>query len=362
MGRVRRGGPERTLLRRWALTVFLPTALCIALAAASFALYAFFSLETRRGAAVIFALCVGGVLILAVWLLGSAHLRRLSGALRALTELATRISDGSFGLKVEALPEGELGALAAEINALSEEIARSGKLQTEFISSVSHELRTPLTAITGWAEALSYDAAIRGESRRGVEIIARETDRLAKMVEELLEFTRIQDGRFRLQLEPVDPAAEVEDAVFTYSRLLQQEKLALRCDYDPETVPMVEADPERLRQVLLNLLDNAVKYGRDGGSIEVSLETAEGFVVIAVRDHGPGIPEAELAHVKERFYKGSGKARGSGIGLAVCEEIVNRHGGRLRIENAPGGGVVAQVWLPICTAPANHAEIFYEKR
>lgn len=347
---MRRGGPEKTLRRRWTLTVFLPTALCIAVAAAGFALYAFFTLGTRRGPAVAFALCAGAALILAVWLLGGAYLRRLSGGLAALTELAARISGGSFGLKAERLPDGELGALAAEINVLSEEIARSGRLQTEFISSISHELRTPLTAIIGWAEALGYDEAIQGESRRGVDIIARETGRLAKMVEELLEFTRIQDGRFRLQLEPVDPAAEVEDALFTYSRLLQQEHLDLRCDYDPEAIPMVEADPERLRQVLLNLLDNAVKYGRDGGTIEVSLRTEEDFLVITVRDHGPGIPEAELGRVKERFYKGSGKARGSGIGLAVCEEIVNRHGGRLQIENAPGGGAMAQVWLPVRTA------------
>ena len=145
----------------------------------------------------------------------------------------------------------------------------------------------------------------------------------------------------------IDLAAEVEDAIFTYSRLFQQENIALRYDGGAEDLPLIEGDPERLRQVLLNLLDNAVKYGGDGGAVEVALGAQDGCVRIAVRDHGPGIPEAELPHVKEKFYKGSGKARGSGIGLAVCEEIVTRHGGTLTIANAPDGGVLATVLLPL---------------
>ena len=334
------------LKQRWLRTVFLPTAACIAIVAAAFAFYAHFTLERGRTGAVIFSLSAGAALIVAVWLLGRAYVGYATETLAALTDFARRISDGSFGLKLESPLYGdELGKLAEEINALSEEVARSGKLQTEFISSVSHELRTPLTAIGGWAETLSYDESIRGDSRRGVEIIARETGRLTKMVEELLEFTRIQDGRFHLNLERMDLAAEVEDAIFTYSRLYQQQSIALSYDGGAEALP-IEGDPERLRQVLLNLLDNAAKYGGDGGEIEVRLGREASCVRIAVRDHGPGIPPAELPRVKEKFYKGSGKARGSGIGLAVCEEIVTRHGGTLTIENAPDGGVLATVLLP----------------
>ena len=348
MGRLskRKPRPAMGLKRRWVLTVFLPTAACVAVAAAGFALYALVTLDAGRVRAAVFALCAGGALILAVWLLGSAYVRRLTDTLTDLTAFAKRISDGSFGLKTDAVGDDEPGRLAGEINALSEEAARSGALQTEFISSVSHELRTPLTAIGGWAETLMFDEAIQGDSRRGVEIIGRETGRLTKMVEELLEFTRIQDGRFRLNMERMDIGAEVEDAIFTYSRLMQREQISLRYD-GAEDLPAIEGDPERLRQVLLNLLDNAVKYGRDGGGIEVSLGAADGWVRIAVRDHGPGIPAGELPRVKEKFYKGSGKERGSGIGLAVCEEIVTRHGGRLTIENAPDGGVLATVLLPV---------------
>ena len=341
--------PGRILKRRWVLTMFLPTAVCLGIAAGAFALYAWVTMGERRTAASVFALCAGAAVIIAVWLLGSAYLRRVTDDLTALTDFARRITDGSFGLELDQLPAGELGSLAEEINALSEEVSRSSKLQSEFISSVSHELRTPLTAITGWAETLSYDEAIRGDSRRGVDIIAKETGRLTKMVEELLEFTRIQDGRFHLNMEPVDVAAEVEDAIFTYSRLLQTEQLELSFDCDTADVPVIDADPERLRQVLLNILDNAVKYGKDGGKVVVSVKTDSDCVMIAVRDHGPGIPESELPHVKEKFYKGSGRERGSGIGLAVCEEIVSRHGGRLTIENAEGGGVRATVCLPVRT-------------
>ena len=341
-----RSAAARSLRRRWTLTVFLPAAVCVAVAAAGFAFYAFFTFDRGRITAAVFALCAGAALILAFWLLGSAHLRYVTDTLSELTSLARRIGEGSFGLKLDAPGEDELGKLAEAINALSEEVARSGSLQTEFISSVSHELRTPLTAIGGWAETLSYDETIRGDSRRGVEIIARETGRLSTMGEELLEFTRIQDGRFRLNLERMDLTAEVEDAIFTYSRLFQQKNIALHYD-GGEELPMIEGDPERLRQVLLNLLDNAVKYGGDGGEISVTLGAENGLVRVAVRDRGPGIPPDELPHVKEKFYKGSGKARGSGIGLAVCEEIVTRHGGKLTIENVPDGGVLATVLLPV---------------
>ena len=324
MGRLRkkRAGAVMDLQRRFARRVFLPAAACIALAALAFALYALFTLQSGRGAAVVFSLCTGAALCLALWLLGSAWVRRVSARIDELSAFARRICEGSYGLTAEAAEDGELGRLAGEINALSEEIVRASRVQTEFISSVSHELRTPLTAIGGWAETLEYDEAITGESRRGVEIIGRETGRLTKMVEELLEFTRIQDGRFRLNMERMDIGAEVEDAVFTFSRLSQREEL-------------------------LNLLDNAVKYGRDGGAVEVGLSAQEGWVRITVRDHGPGIPPDELPHVKEKFYKGSGKERGSGIGLEVCDENVARHGGQLSIANAPGGGVLATVLLPV---------------
>ena len=169
------------------------------------------------------------------------------------------------------------------------------------------------------------------------------------MVEELLEFTRLRDGRFALELGTVDLAALIEEVDFTYSELLRHDDIQLTCSLPEEGLPCVTGDAARLKQVLLNILDNAVKYGRSGRRVELSAAPEGEYVRISVRDHGPGVAPEDLPHVKERFYKGRGKERGSGIGLAVCDEIVSLHGGRLTVANAAGGGALVTVELPVKT-------------
>jgi len=264
-----------------------------------------------------------------------------------LTDLAHRISDGGYGLQAVKGSDDEIGNLTDAINEMSVKICEAEKVQSEFISSVSHELRTPLTAITGWSETMLFDENITGDSRRGLEIIGREAGRLTNMVSDLLEFTRIQDGRFKLTMELVDITAELEDALMTYSDLLKKENMKLVYDIPEREIPLINGDPERLRQVFLNILDNAAKYGVSGETVEVKLTCTPAAVRISFRDYGPGIPENELAHVKEKFYKGSSHVRGNGIGLSVCDEIVTRHGGELLVENATGGGTCVTVIFPI---------------
>ena len=167
------------------------------------------------------------------------------------------------------------------------------------------------------------------------------------MVEELLEFSRIEDGRFTLSIEPVDIKAELEDAVYTYREFFRREGITLTHTDCDEEFPPLDADPQRLRQVFCNILDNAAKHGGSGQRIESAIRREENDVVITIRDYGPGIPEDELPHVKYKFYKGSSKARGSGIGLAVCDEIITRHGGTLELANAPGGGCIVTIRLPL---------------
>ena len=271
----------------------------------------------------------------------------LRGPLRELTDLCGRISDGGYGLQISADHPGEIGQLTDAVNLMSEKICANEKLQSEFISSVSHELRTPLTAITGWSETMLFDEDIHGTSRRGLEIIGREAGRLTNMVNDLLEFTRIQDGRFKLTMETVDIAAEVEDAILAYSDLLRKENMEVSYTEPEELLPLINGDPERLRQVFLNILDNAAKYGKGSEQVDVGLTCTESHIIVSFRDYGPGIPADELAHVKEKFYKGSGHVRGNGIGLAVCDEIVTRHGGELQLANAEGGGAIVTVKLPI---------------
>jgi signal transduction histidine kinase len=178
-------------------------------------------------------------------------------------------------------------------------------------------------------------------------IIASEAKRLTKMVEELLEFSRIEDGRFTLRIEPVDIKAELEDAVYTYREFFRKEGITLEYHDCDEEFPLIPGDPERLRQVFSNLLDNAAKHGGAGQRIITSIWGENGEVCIRIRDFGPGVPEDELPHIKAKFYKGSSKARGSGIGLAVCDEIVTRLNGRLDVENAEGGGFQATIHLPM---------------
>jgi len=266
-----------------------------------------------------------------------------------VSEAAKLISSGSYGIQIANKYTDELGQLVDNINNMSLKISQSEKMQTEFISSVSHELRTPLTAISGWGETLLGDeTGDPRQLRRGLRIIVKEARRLTGMVEELLEFSKMQDGRFTLQVEEMDLQAELEDAIYTYRELFRQDGIQLNYHSDQElyTEP-ISGDPQRLKQVFCNVLDNAAKHGGAGKRIDVDMAQEGGSYVVRIRDYGPGIPPAEVPFVKQKFYKGSSKARGSGIGLAVCDEIVQRHGGVFDIGNVDGGGAIVTIRLPI---------------
>ena len=265
-----------------------------------------------------------------------------------LSNAAKRISAGSYGTQVENKYSDELGELVDNINQMSLKIGQNEKMKTEFISSVSHELRTPLTAINGWGETILGDTGEDPEQmRRGIRIILRESRRLTSMVEELLDFSKMEDGRFTLQVEEVDVQAEFEDTIFTYRQLFRQEGIELEYEPGDDLLEPITGDPERLKQVFCNVLDNAAKHGGSGKRITASVCREGDFEVVRVRDYGPGIPEAELPFVKQKFYKGTSKARGSGIGLAVCDEIISLHNGIFTIGNADGGGTVVTILLPI---------------
>ncbi|MBU5626288.1 HAMP domain-containing histidine kinase [Oscillibacter sp. MSJ-2] len=264
-----------------------------------------------------------------------------------VSQAAKRISAGSYGIQVENRYSDELAELVDNINDMSLKISQSEKMKTEFISSVSHELRTPLTAINGWAETMMEDTSGDPEQqRRGLGIIMKESRRLTNMVEELLEFSKMEDGRFTLSVEQVDLQAEFEDAIYTYRELFKQEGIELTYDDGGELYEPITGDPERLKQVFCNVLDNAAKHGGSGKRIDASIAREGVYLVIRVRDYGPGVPAQELPFVKQKFYKGSSKARGSGIGLAVCDEIVRLHNGTFDIGNAEGGGAVVTIRIP----------------
>ncbi len=291
---------------------------------------------------------VGLVILIVMGIIASYFIRSVLEPVIRVTETAKRIAAGSYGVQMEKRSDDEMGELVDSINDMSMKIDQAERTQSEFISSVSHELRTPLTAINGWAETL-YNGEVRdaADVKKGMGIIVSEAQRLTRMVEELLEFSRMETGRFNLSVEPIDILAELEDAVYTYREFFRRKGLELVYTECEEELPVISGDPERLRQVFCNLLDNADKHGGSGGVVEVSTGREVDSVVIRIRDHGPGVPEDELPFIKYKFYKGSSKARGSGIGLAVCDEIVNSHGGSMDIANAVGGGCVVIIRLPI---------------
>ena len=289
-----------------------------------------------------------GLLVVAfvVLLSSSYYIRSILNPVSEIMEKAKRIAGGTYGIQIQTKYDDEIGELAQTINELSVKINQNEKMQAEFISSLSHELRTPLTAITGWSETLIGNDALDKETRRGMKIILREAKRLTEMVIDLLDFTRIQDDRMTLNVEQTDIRAEFEDTVYMYGSRLSQDGIELDYLDNDEEIPEITCDPKRLRQVFLNILDNAAKHGGEGKRIEASMHYEGEAVVVRIRDFGPGIPEDELPLVKKKFYKGSSKARGTGIGLAMCDEIVERHGGELVLSNAPDGGTLVTVKLP----------------
>ena len=294
----------------------------------------------------LFAL-LGLAVVAGVVLVSSGYyIRSILNPVAQITEKAKRIAGGTYGMRIQTKYNDEIGELAETINDMSAQINQNEKMQAEFISSLSHELRTPLTAITGWSETLIADENLDADTRRGMTIILREAKRLTEMVVDLLDFTRIQDGRMTLNVEPTDIRGEFEDTVYMYGSRLKQDGIQLHYLDNDEDIPQITCDPKRLRQVFLNILDNAAKHGGEGKRIEASIHCEGGFVVVRIRDFGPGIPEDEIPLVKKKFYKGSSKARGTGIGLAVSDEIVSMHGGELLLSNAPDGGTLVTVMLP----------------
>ena len=281
----------------------------------------------------------------------SYFIRSIVDPVLKINNIAKEIAAGRYGVRLQKTYDDEIGELCDTINYMSDEINRAERMKNDFISSVSHELRTPLTAIGGWSETLLAGGGEDPEEvMQGLTIIQKEAGRLTRMVEELLDFARIESGRMKLEVENFDLSIELYEAVYMYENLLQKSGIRLNYDEDVEANYFVNGDRHRMKQVFLNILDNAAKYGGDGKRIDIRLVRDGGNLVATVRDYGQGIPEAELPFVKEKFYKGSSKQRGSGIGLAVTEEIVVLHGGTLDIASAVGEGTTVTVTLPSAKA------------
>lgn len=252
-------------------------------------------------------------------------------------------------LHVIAAPLGE--DLPGSTLLLFQDLTRIRRLETvrqDFVSNVSHELRTPLAALKALAETLQEGALEDPPAARGfLERMNSEIDNMAQLVQELLELSRIESGRVPLQKAPLDAGEAVRAAVERIRLQAGRAGLTLQVETD-ENLPVVPADRERIEQVLVNILHNAVKFTPPGGTITASARASAGGVTMTIRDTGRGIPPADLERIFERFYK-TDKARsggGTGLGLSIARHIVDAHHGTIRAESQPGAGSAFHIFLP----------------
>ncbi len=280
---------------------------------------------------------------------GLYFVRSIVVPLGQVERTAASIARGELDVRLPVTGDArdEVDRLRGTINRMAEGLEETEKMKNEFISSVSHELRTPLTSIRGWVETLrTLDDPEDENYRKGLEIINNETARLYNMVEELLDFSRLQNGRLKMSCHPLDLVAELTDAVLFCEARIQREGLLLSYS-EPEVMIPVYADPNRLRQVFINILDNAIKYSAPGGRITVKIWQGEYKAFIEIIDQGRGIPPEDLENVKTKFYKGSNSVRGSGIGLALVDSIMTALDGTLDLKSTLGRGTVVTLGLPI---------------
>lgn len=303
---------------------------------------------------IIILVLAGAFIMLLLTFTGIYFIRSILVPVKQISASAKQIAQGDFDVRIEKGKDDELGQLCDAVNDMAGELGAAERMKNDFISSVSHELRTPLTAIKGWAETLRVGAdPVTAE--KGMTVIIRESERLSGLVEELLDFSRLQSGRMRLSAARLDILAELDEAVYLFTDRARTEHKDLTYEENTSLSP-VYGDRDRLRQVFVNIIDNALKYTESGGSITVSSREEDGFVQVTVSDTGCGIPPEHLPNVKKKFYKANQLVRGSGIGLAVADEIAAMHGGSLRIESQVGVGTVVTVSLPTCGWLQSHPE------
>ncbi len=250
----------------------------------------------------------------------------------------------------------ELEAATADLRAANERLKELDRLKDDFISTVTHELRTPLTSIRAFSEILLADPDVApAERMKFLGIITRETERLTRLINQVLDMAKISSGRAEWQMTEVDVRDVVADTLARMNPVFK-ERGVLLVEHLPEQVPTVRADVDRLIQVLLNLLSNALKFSPSGsGRVEVSLRALEGELRVDVRDNGPGVRRQDQPFVFDRFWQAGdslvAKPPGTGLGLHISRQIVEHFGGRMWVESEEGAGACFSFSLPL-TPPA----------
>ncbi len=278
---------------------------------------------------------------------GLFFIKSIVRPIRDVSNIARKIAMGDLESRIEITTNDEIGELCDTINYMASELSQAQNMKNDFISSVSHELRTPLTAIRGWGETAKMSVGTDEELvNRGLDVVLSEADRLSSLVEELLDFSRMESGRMTVVSQPLNISQLLSESVDMYTELSKQQGIELIYTKPTEELEVL-GDTNRLKQVFINIIDNAVKYTENGGQVLIDQTKEEACVRISVKDTGVGIPAQDIDRIKEKFYKANKTVRGSGIGLAVADEIIKQMNGLLFIESTENVGTKVTIVLPI---------------
>ncbi len=273
----------------------------------------------------------------------------LTRPINRLTQTIRRMGEGDLSVRVPVKGSGEMRRLAESYNTMAAQLEALDRSRNQFVSDASHELKTPLTAMKSLLEDVLYQPSMPEETRTEfLSDVDREIDRLTGIINDLLTLTRMDNGRLEIHAEPLSLSEGVQETLHMLRPQAEKRGQKLLADIDEDI--RIQGDPNKLSQVFWNLIENAIKYTPDGGTIEVRLRRRGNEAIFTVRDNGVGIPEEDLPHVFERFYRVD-KARsretgGTGLGLAIVKQLVNLHGGEVKVASVHGEGSVFTVILP----------------
>lgn len=265
--------------------------------------------------------------------------------IKDIIHFTEKMAEGKYKNRINETYSDELGELAMRLNFMADEILKTDRLKTDFISSISHELRTPLTGIKGWVETMKNPKDLTEEEMHfGIMMIDKESERLIGLVENLLDFSRYESERITLNLSSFSMEDLINEIVFQLKKKADQKDISVKV----RTTPLsIIGDRDKLKQVLLNVLDNGIKFSKPKDCIEITQSRKEDFVEILVADHGIGIEKESLNHIMESFYKSDQKSIGAGLGLAISKNIVELHNGTIHVESDYQKGTTVNIQLPI---------------
>lgn len=262
--------------------------------------------------------------------------------------VSAQMARGRFDARIKGNYKYELGELASTLNYMAEEIVRSNQIKDDFISSISHELRTPLTGIKGWSETLTSGGFDPEETKIGMGIIAKETDRLIGLVEEILDFSKLQQNEMKLVIGEVNLKELLQETMLNVWAKAEQKRIQLKLEDKTEGQVIIHGDGNRLKQVFLNVVDNAIKFSHEQSWIHLVMSRKEdGTSLVEVIDTGIGISEEYLNKVKDRFFQVNHQGGGTGLGLAISQQLVELHQGQMEIHSELGVGTTVSVTLPL---------------